>query len=93
MPKVRVHLVRLSPRIKHHLRWGLLHVALVVFFADIIAAFWPEFNALWQPRAHVAIGLATLGATAFEYLHDEDIHEQIAEAEHVKLEEKANAKA
>lgn len=55
----------------HFVKWGLIFVALVLFFADIIAAAWPEFSEKWGNVGRAGIGLATLAAFTVEIIHDE----------------------
>lgn len=55
----------------HFIKWALIFVALVLFFADIIAAAWPEFSAKWGNVGRAGIGLATLAAFTVEIIHDE----------------------
>lgn len=70
--KLRFAVVHVSRRIKHRLRWGFIHVALVIFFADFLGCVWPAFGRVWERNAHVAVVLATVLATAAEYFVDED---------------------
>lgn len=56
---------------------GLIYAALVIFFADFLAAVWPAFEVVWSGSiAHVGVAFAALAAVIAERLHDE------AEAEH-----------
>lgn len=64
----------LLKRPKYYLRWALIHCALTFFFADVLAACWPAFNAIWGGVAHIGVAFAALCATFAEYIHDEDIH-------------------
>lgn len=59
-------------RATRYLRWGLIHTALIIFFADLIAAVWPAFHAVWEGHAHIAIAVAAFTATVAEYFHDDE---------------------
>lgn len=56
----------------HYLRWALIHTAMIVFVADLIAAVWPAFRAVWEGHAHIAIAVASLTACGAEYFHEEE---------------------
>jgi hypothetical protein len=59
-------------RWRHHLKWALIHAALVLFTADLIAVIWPEFEQVWAGRiAHAGVALAAFLASMSEYIHDE----------------------
>lgn len=58
-------------RPRHFLKWALIHTALVFFFCDLLAAFWPAFDEVWKSVAHLGVALAAFLATVSEYLHDE----------------------
>lgn len=64
--------IKLQHRLSHYVRWGLIHTALILFFADLIAAVWPAFKEVWETRSHVAIAIAAFAATVAEYFHDEE---------------------
>lgn len=53
---------------REHLHWYFIHVAMVFFVADTVALVWPAFHAMWESISHGAVALATLLATASEYL-------------------------
>jgi hypothetical protein len=63
--------IHMTPRVKNHLRWALIHAALMFFFADLLAAVWPAFDLVWKGIAHLGVAVAAFLATAAEYLHDE----------------------
>lgn len=69
--KLGLHAVAMTPRLKRHLRWALIHCALMFFFADLLAAVWPPFEHVWGGIAHLGVAVAACLATLAEYLHDE----------------------
>lgn len=52
-------------------KWGLVHMALIFFFADLVASLWPAFNKVWESHAHLAIAVAAFSATIAEYINSE----------------------
>lgn len=69
---VRRFLSSLVKRPRHHVRWALIHAAMMFFFADLLAAIWPAFEHVWTGVAHLGVAVAAFFATAAEYLHDEE---------------------
>lgn len=67
---------RLPARLKHHLKWGLIHVALLFFFADLIASIWPEFEDHWHRPLRLGVALAAFLATLAEYIIEEESHDK-----------------
>lgn len=63
--------IHVTPRIKRHIRWAMIHAALMFFFADLLAAVWPAFDQVWKGIAHLGVAVAAFLATIAEYLHDE----------------------
>lgn len=58
---------------KHWVKWVLIHVALVVFFADLIACVWPGFGIVWKgPLQKVGVSCAAFLACVAEYLYDDE---------------------
>lgn len=56
----------------HTLKWGLILVALVMFFADMLAAIWPAFGSAWENRiGHYGVSVAVFAAFIVEVIHDE----------------------
>jgi hypothetical protein len=76
-----------------HLQKAVVYSAMVVLFADMIAAVWPAFNEVWEGHAHIALALAALGASITEWLDergDEERDRRIEEhEERLRLKEKS----
>jgi hypothetical protein len=68
---IRRCVVAFLSRPRHYLRWALIHCALLFFFADLIAAIWPAFNAVWGGVARIGVALAAIFATCAEFFHEE----------------------
>lgn len=59
--------------VKHLIKWSLIHAALVLFFADLLALIWPAFSIVWAgPVQKVGVALAALFACIAEYLYDDE---------------------
>jgi hypothetical protein len=66
---------------RHHLKWGLIHAALVLFFADLLGCFWPAFEEVWSGRiAHIGVALAAFVAELSEYVTEDVEAAERAEA-------------
>jgi hypothetical protein len=52
------------------MKWAFIHAALILFAADLVAAFCPAFDAVWTGHAKIVIGLASLSASIVEYLEE-----------------------
>lgn len=52
-----------------YIKWALIHTALIIFFADFIAALWPAFDHVWEGHAKIAVAIAALTAAAAEYFN------------------------
>lgn len=62
-----------AKHIKHWIKWALIHVALVVFFADLLACIWPGFGVVWKgPLQKVGVACAAFMACVAEYLYDDE---------------------
>lgn len=55
-------------KVKHILRWWLIHTALILFFCDVVAAIWPSFDHVWTHVAHLGVAFAAFGEAAAEHL-------------------------
>lgn len=78
------HLKRALARFHHHvlvynparhLKWGMIHAALILTFADLVAAVWPAFDRVWTHHAQIVIGMASVSATIVEYIGE---HKEVA---------------
>ncbi len=65
----------------HIFKWGLITVALVLFFCDIVTGVWPSFGSWWDSShlSHIGIGGAAFAAFLVEIIHDE-----VEEAERIE---------
>ena len=72
IPSLRKALSGFVRRPRHHLKWALIHCALMFFFADLLSAVWPAFAHVWDGVAHLGVAVAAFAATIAEYLHDEE---------------------
>jgi len=60
-------------KIKHFVKWALIHAALVLFFADLLACLWPAFGQMWSgPVQKVGVAIAAFFACVAEYLYDDE---------------------
>lgn len=65
-----------------YIKWAFIHTALILFFADFIAAVWPAFDHVWEGHAKIAVGIAALTAAIAEFINswmedkEEDDHMQ-----------------
>lgn len=76
LPRLHVTAAR-AKKIKHVIKWSLIHAALVLFFADLVAAFWPAFGRFWNgPSQHGGVAIAAFFACAAEYLYDEETEDK-----------------
>lgn len=69
---MRVHLPKISRRLKHQFKWGLIHVSLLMFACDLVGALWPSFAVWWSAREHLGVALAAVLATVAEYIHEDE---------------------
>lgn len=59
--------------IKHLVKWSLIHAALVLFFADLVALIWPAFGEVWSGHIQKAgVAVAAFFACIAEYLYDDE---------------------
>lgn len=65
-PRLRIRLTA------HRVRMAFLHVALVIFGCDMVASFWPAFDHLWGPVAHIGVACGAVIATLAEYAGEVD---------------------
>ena len=65
------------PAVKRRVRWGLMHVALMIFFCDALACIWPQFEVHWKIVSRVGVAIAAFFATFAEYFHDEEIEAEV----------------
>lgn len=62
-----------AARAKHIAKWSLIHVAMVLFFADLVALIWPAFGSVWSgPIQKMGVALAAFFACIAEYLYDDE---------------------
>lgn len=72
LPHLNLHTVKVK-HVKHVVKWSLIHAALVLFFADLVATFWPAFGAVWNgPIERGGVALAAFMTCVAEYLYDDE---------------------
>lgn len=84
--------LRVSRKTRHALRWGIIHVATLIFACDMVACCWPAFNRVWQAQAHAAVALASVLAAVFEYVtawDEHDVFEHSEWADHIDVDAQA----
>lgn len=74
VPLPRLHIAAAKVKhAKHIAKWSLVHAALVLFFADLVAAFWPAFGLVWNgPIEHGGVAIAAFFTCVAEYLYDDE---------------------
>lgn len=69
----RFRAIRMSHEARKHLHWALIHTAFLFFFADLLGAFWPEFEHAWGPMIRKGVAIAAFSATLAEYVTEEAV--------------------
>lgn len=72
LPRLSVSAAK-AKHIKHIVKWSLIHSALVLFFADLVAVCWPAFGHVWNgPIEKLGVALAAFFTCVAEYLYDDE---------------------
>lgn len=82
LPRIHVTASK-AKHIKHIVKWSLIHCALVLFFADLVAIIWPAFGSVWNgPVEKAGVALAAFFTCIAEYLYDdEELKKHVKEEE------------
>lgn len=72
MPAIDLHSTKVK-HAKHIVKWSLIHASMVLFFAEVVATFWPAFGAVWNgPIERGGVAIAAFFTCVAEYLYDDE---------------------